>query len=362
MASNYFGNFLKVTTFGESHGKAIGAVLDGFPAGVFIDESYIQKQLQRRAPGTSSFVSPRKEKETFSILSGVFEQVSTGAPIAIVIYNEDAQKESYQKIQNLYRPGHANFTYLHKYGLFDYLGGGRASARETAARVAAGALAQLFLAHYKISVIAFIRQIHKESLSSYPFSFSDLAQKREKSAIFCIEESFEKRASSVLEKIQEEKDSVSGVVEFFVENLPIGLGDPIYEKMEANLAKALMSLPASKAFEIGEPVLGKTGSENNDSFSIKEGKTYFTTNHAGGILAGITTGEPLFGRVFFKPTASIQKTQQSVDFIKQEKVTFSYGKEGRHDPCVAIRAVPVVEAMVSLTIADAILMNRAAKV
>ncbi len=361
MASNRFGNFLQITTFGESHGKAIGVVVDGLPSGIFIEEDFIQKELQKRAPGFSPFVSPRKEVERFEILSGVFKKYSTAAPIAIVIYNGDGKKEPYEKIKNLYRPGHANFTYLHKYGLYDYLGGGRASARETAARVAAGALAKLLLNHYQVKVIAFIKQVHNEVLQTYPRCFSSLQQQREKSALFCVEPHFEEKVTTILQQVKEEGDSVAGVVEFFVENLPVGIGDPIYEKIEANLAKALMSLPASKAFEIGEPILERKGSENNDSFSLEGNKVVFSSNHAGGLLGGITTGEPLFGRVFFKPTSSIQKPQESVDFVKRKKVSFTYGTLARHDPCVAIRATAVVEAMVALVLADAVLMNRACK-
>lgn len=362
MASNSFGNVLKITTFGESHGKAVGVVIDGFPSKIRVEEAWIQQELERRRPGKTPWTSPRKEPDHMEILSGVFQGETTGAPIAVLIYNQDTHPSSYSPIQHLYRPGHANYTYLHKYGVFDYRGGGRASARETVCRVVAGAFAKLLLREYQIQVGAFLKKVGAEEASS-PSSLEQITFLLSRSLLFCPDSEAEPKMIALLEKMKQEKDSIGGEVEFQVENLPIGLGDPIYEKLEANLAKALMSLPASKGFEIGEGARGcmQRGSEQNDAFILQEGVPTLATNHAGGLLGGISTGLPLVGRVFFKPTASIGKKQKSVDFLQNRETEFCYPLSSRHDPCVAIRAVPVVEAMVALVVADSLLMNRLAK-
>lgn len=362
MASNFFGNLFRITTFGESHGKGIGVVIDGCPAGLPLIEQDINAQLALRKPGNNPYTSARKEEDLAEIYSGVFEGVTTGAPIAILIRNKDADSSQYNEIKDLYRPGHANFTYLEKYGIFDYRGGGRASARETVAKVAAGAVAKKLLQHYLITCVAFVSEIGGIAISE---EFSDLKKLREKtysSPIFCPDK---KTESTILEKIEEiknEKDSLGGILTC-IAHLPPGLGDPLFCKLEALLASAMLSLPATKGFEIGAGFQSSKmkGSEHNDSFDIdEEGKVYTVTNFAGGTLGGISTGAPLIFRVAFKPTSSIKKPQKTLSLSKEKKM-FQLPESGRHDPCVAIRAVPIVEAMTALVLADALLMNRVAK-
>lgn len=321
MASNSFGTLFRITTWGESHGKAIGVVIDGCPSGLALSEADIQAELDRRAPGKTPYTSPRKEPDIAHIYSGIFEGVTTGAPISIVIYNQDVDSSSYQK--EILRPGHAQFTYLEKYGIFDHRGSGRASARETACRVAAGAVAKKLLSHYNIICSA--------------------------SLLTSLEE---------VAAAQAKGDSIGGLVEFTAFGLPPGLGDPVYEKLPANLAKAMLSIPAAKGFEIGEGFASATmhGSEHNDIFEKKEGKITTRTNHAGGTLGGISTGLPLTGRVAFKPASSIPQTQESVK-TNGDVTHLRLSPSARHDPCVAVRAVPVVEAMLALVLADALLMS-----
>jgi len=303
---NSFGQIFRITTWGESHGKAIGVVIDGCPPGLEISEEEINLELAKRAPGKQPHTSPRKESDRAEILSGVFEGKTTGTPISIIIPNRDADSSKYEPIKHLVRPGHANYTYLKKYGIFDYRGGGRASARETACRVAAGAIAKKFLSQFGVHVEA-----------------------------------------SLLERGEiEEGDSAGGVIEGRVEGVPVGLGEPVYQKMEAVLAQAMLSLPASKGFEIGEGfgAAKMRGSDHNQ-------------RPTGGTLGGITDGEPLVFRVAFKPTSSIAKPQETKT-LTGEKAVLTLPKGSRHDPCVAIRAVTVVESMSALVLADAILMNR----
>lgn len=325
------GTLFRITTWGESHGKAIGVVIDGCPAGLPISDEEINAQLIRRRGATSPYVTPRSEKDESQIYSGVFEGKTTGAPISIIIFNHDVDSSKYEPIKDLLRPGHANFTYLNKYGTFDYRGGGRASARETACRVAAGAVAKKLLAHFGIQVTASVPN----------------------------EEEF----LAAVDAAKLEGDSLGGIVEAIATGLPIGLGDPVYEKLEANLAKAMLSLPATKGFEIGSGFAAARmkGSEHNDRFFLDNDNISTETNHAGGTLGGISTGQTLITRVAFKPTSSIKKAQQTVSLTK-ETATLQLSEGSRHDPCVAIRAVPVVEAMMALVLADAILMNRASKI
>jgi chorismate synthase len=332
-ASNAFGTLFRIMTWGESHGPAIGVVIDGCPAGLLLSEEEINIELKKRAPGIQPHTSPRKEPDLARILSGLFEGKTTGAPISIMIANCDADSSRYESIKEILRPGHANFTYLQKYAIFDYRGGGRSSARETACRVAAGAVAKKLLAHYEIELFAFLNQI------------GDATNPDEMIA--------------ALERAQKEGDSLGGNVGFRAENLPAGLGDPIYEKIEAKLAHAMLSLPASKAFEIGMgfQAAAMKGSEHNDRFITAQKSA---SNSAGGTLAGITTGMPLYGSVAFKPASSIQKEQESVD-IHGQPCIFRLPERSRHDPCVAIRAVPVVEAMLALVLADSLLMNRCSR-
>jgi len=359
MGSNSFGNIFKITTWGESHGKAIGVVIDGCPAGLEIDDSEINAALALRAPGRNPYTSPRTEPDRAEILSGVFEGKTTGAPICIIIPNKDADSSKYEPIKDLLRPGHANYTYLEKYGIFDYRGGGRSSARETAARVAAGAVAKKFLESNGIQLMAYLKQIGNVEAVIVESNFELIRTQIYQSPVFCPDAKATSAMTALIENAKGEGDSLGGIVEFIALSVPAGLGDPVYEKLEANLAHAMMSLPASKGFEIGsgfQSVLMK-GSEHNDRFTKESGKVQTRTNHAGGTLGGISTGMPMIGRVAFKPTSSIMKSQETLN-ISGEQASFQLPVGSRHDPCVAIRAVPVVEAMAALVLVDAILLNR----
>lgn len=337
MTRNSFGTLLRLTTFGESHGPAIGCILDGCPAGLFISLEEIQKRLDERRPGHKAHVSPRKESDQVELLSGVFDGKTTGAPIMLLIRNQDADSSSYEPIKEILRPGHANYTYLEKYGHFDFRGGGRASARETAARVAAGSIAEQFLQQQGIQIKATLVSVGGAS------------------TLIEIE--------AVLERCIAEKESVGGVVECIVDPIMAGLGDPVYEKIEAKLAAAMMGLPGTKAFEIGEGVQASCmkGSEHNDLFYSDNGSVKMASNHAGGTLGGITTGAPLSMRVHFKPTSSIGRKQESVD-IHGKPAVLELPGNSRHDPCIAVRAVPVVKAMCALVVMDCFLLNRTASV
>lgn len=362
MASNSFGNIFKITTWGESHGKAIGVVIDGCPAGLEIDESEINAALALRAPGRNPFTSPRTEADKAEILSGVFEGKTTGAPICIIIPNKDADSSKYEPIKNLLRPGHANYTYLEKYGIFDYRGGGRSSARETACRVAAGAIAKKLLKYNGIQLTAYIKQIGAVEAIIEMNNFELLRTLTYQSPVFCPDADATASMTALIEKAKIEGDSLGGVIEFIAHSVPAGLGDPVYEKLEANLAHAMMSLPATKGFEIGSGFrsVAMLGSEHNDQFTKESGKVKTQTNYAGGTLGGISTGMPIMGRVAFKPTSSIMKPQETLTTLG-EQAPFKLPVGSRHDPCVAIRAVPVVEAMVALVLIDAILLNRCVK-
>lgn len=364
MASNFFGQIFRITTFGESHGPGIGVVIDGCPAGLPLTEQDINEQLAFRKPGKNSYTSPRDEGDTAEIFSGLFDGKTTGAPIAILIRNKDADSSQYETIKDLYRPGHANFTYLEKYGIFDYRGGGRASARETAVRVAAGAVAKKLLKIFNIECTAFVAEIGGIAIQDPDLSnLQTLREKTYSNPIFCPDEIAAQKIMEKIVQVKEEKDSLGGILGC-VAHAPIGLGDPIYCKLEAMLAFAMLSLPASKGFEIGSgfKAARMKGSEHNDSFDIDEqGHVHTTTNFAGGTLGGISTGSPIFFRVAFKPTSSIKKPQATVN-LKGDKATFQLPETGRHDPCVAIRAVPIIEAMTALVLVDALLMGRGSKI
>jgi len=361
MASNSFGNIFRITTWGESHGKAVGVVIDGCPAGVELSEDDINAALALRAPGRNVYTSPRKEPDHAEIYSGLFEGKTTGAPISIVIMNKDAQPDKYEPIKKLLRPGHANYTYLEKYGAFDYRGGGRSSARETACRVAAGAVANKILLSQGIAVVSYIKKIAAIEIPVPEKNMQEIKHATSESPIFCPDPTAAARMMKAIENARDSGDSLGGVIEFMAQGLPVGLGDPIYEKLEANLAKAMMSLPATKGFEIGEGfrAADMSGSTHNDAF-VNDASGITRTNHAGGILGGISTGMPLIGRVAFKPTSSIKKRQDTID-LEGNKQTFQLPKGSRHDPCVAIRAVPIIEAMCALVLVDALLLNRCAK-
>lgn len=309
-----------------------------------------------RAPGKNPYTSPRRENDQAEILSGIFEGMTTGAPISIMIRNEDQDSSKYESIKHMLRPGHANYTYLEKYGVFDYRGGGRASARETACRVVAGAVAKKLLSHYGIEVLAYIKQIGEISAHIE----NPKKEHIRSSPIFCPQA--ESAMIALLNEVKQKGDSLGGIVEFMATGAPAGLGEPVYEKLEAKLAYAMLSIPASKGFEIGSGFNAATmpGSKHNDSFTLVDGNVQTETNHAGGILGGISTGMPIVGRVCFKPPASIMLPQESVTLTK-EKTTFELPEGSRHDPCVAIRAVPIVEAMLALVIADCLLLNRSSR-
>jgi len=359
MANNSFGNIFRITTFGESHGVALGVVIDGCPSQVELTEEMIQKHVDRRRPGKNVYTSPRKEGDRVSILSGVFEGKTTGAPIALLLRNSDADPSAYAEIKGLYRPGHANFTYLQKYGIYDDRGGGRASARETAARVAAGAVAERVLLSQGISCTAFLSQVGSICLQDISH-LKDLRDSTLSSEIFCPDKEIEEKMKAEIVAAKEEGDSVGGVVSV-IAKVPPGLGDPIYAKLEALLAYAMLSLPASKGFEIGSgfAAAAMKGSEHNDSFTLNEaGEVSCKSNCAGGVLGGISTGEPLWFRTVFKPTSSIRKEVATVCHETRQKKSLVWPSSARHDPCVAVRAVPVVEAMTCLVSVDALLLQR----
>lgn len=362
MSSNSFGNLFRMTSWGESHGKAIGVVIDGCPAGLEISEEEIHSELLQRVPGRNNHVSPRCEQDRPEILSGVFEGKTTGAPISIMIFNRDVDSSKYESLKNTLRPGHANFTYLKKYGIFDHRGSGRASARETACRVAAGAVAKKLLRHYSIEAVAYLTSVGEVEAVIPIEDMMILRQSTLESAVFCPSLSATNQIIKKIEEVRCDGDSLGGVVAFLVKGLPVGLGDPIYEKLEANLAKAMLSLPASKGFEIGKGFKAAMmkGSQHNDLFITEEQKIETATNHAGGTLGGISTGMLLEGRIAFKPTSSIALPQETLT-LRGEEALLQLPEGSRHDPCVAIRAVPVVEAMCALVIADALLMNRCAR-
>ncbi|MEI6242514.1 MAG: chorismate synthase [Chlamydiota bacterium] len=349
-----------MTTWGESHGSAVGVVIDGCPSGLLLSKEDIQKQLFFRMSG-KEYTSPRQETDMVEILSGVFEGKTTGMPIFLLIRNVDGKKEDYEDQQYIIKPGHAAFTYLEKYGIFDYFGGGRASARETVCRVAAGAIAKKILEHFGIFVLAFVRSVGDLCI---PYVNCEdpktLDLLRKKSPILCPDETTSHQILQALEKIQQERDSIGGVVEAFAYHLPVGLGDPVYEKLSSNLAKALFSIPAVKGLEIGDGFQSarQKGSEHNDRFCIRDQEIALESNHCGGMLGGISTQGPLHVKVAFKPTPTIGKVQKTVTTEKNE---IEHSFQGRHDPCVAIRAVVVVESMIQLVLVDALLLQRCSR-
>ena len=347
---NSFGEKLRMSTFGESHGKALGCILDGVPAGLEIDEDYIQSELDRRKPGKSEFETARKEADKVEILSGVFEGKATGTPIAMVIYNTNQKSKDYTNIKDVFRPGHADFTYFHKYGLRDYRGGGRSSARETAARVAAGAIAKLMLAELDITIESGISEIHTIRGEEFDYEFA------KQSLIYALDPKREEAQKEAILKAKNEHDSVGGVARVRIKNTPIGLGEPLYYKLDGVLADAMMGINAVKAVEIGDGILSAQalGSENNDAIRADG----FKTNHAGGILGGISNGEDIVLNVYFKPTPSIFKELETINTSNEE---LNFSLKGRHDPCVAVRGTVVCEAMAALVIADMLLLNMGSK-
>ncbi|HEY3430629.1 MAG TPA: chorismate synthase [Cyclobacteriaceae bacterium] len=354
---NTYGTLFRITTFGESHGHSIGVVIDGCPAGLEIDETFIQSELDRRKPGQSKITTQRKEEDAFKILSGVFEGKSTGAPIALVIENSDQRSKDYGHLENTFRPSHADYTYEAKYGLRDHRGGGRSSARETAARVAAGAVAKMLLKKEGIEISAFVSQVGE--LKTPPYTQLDLS-KTEDNIVRCPHPAIAEKMIALIDQTRLNRDTIGGIVTGVIKNTPVGLGEPVFDKLHAELGKAMLSINAVKGFEYGSGFEGVKlhGSQHNDEFVNEGGKIKTKTNHSGGVQGGISNGEDIYFNVAFKPVATIMQDQQSVDKEGNE-VTVS-GK-GRHDPCVVPRAVPIVEAMAALVIADFLLRARVTK-
>ena len=355
---NSFGKIFSITTFGESHGAAIGAIVDGCPAGVEIDEAFMQSELDRRKPGQSKITTQRKEEDKFKILSGVFEGKSTGAPIAIVIENTDQRSTDYSHIAESFRPSHADYTYEIKYGVRDYRGGGRSSARETAARVAAGAIAKMLLRKAGIEINAYVSQVGEIKAPDY--TLLDLS-KTEDNIVRCPDAATAEKMISLIDEIRLQRDTIGGIVTCVIKNSPVGLGEPVFDKLHAALGNAMLGINAVKGFEYGSGFEGTKhrGSQLNDEFYNDGGKIRTRTNHSGGIQGGISNGEDIYFNVAFKPVATIMQDQQSVD--KEGKEVTVSGK-GRHDPCVVPRAVPIVEAMAALVMADFLLISKANKV
>ncbi len=355
MAGNSFGQAFKITTFGESHGKAIGVIIDGCPAGIELDEAFIQQELDRRKPGQSKIVTQRKESDMAQVLSGVFEGKTTGTPLSMVIYNADARSKDYSHIADKYRPSHADFTYQEKYGVRDYRGGGRSSARETAARVAAGAVAKLFLQHQGVDIKAYVSQVGALSLEK-PYHELDLEQ-TESNIVRCPDQAMAEQMITHIQQVRKAGDTIGGIVNAVVTGCPVGLGEPAFDKLHADLAKAMLSINACKGFEYGSGFAGVAmrGSEHNDVFRKEADQIITTTNHSGGIQGGISNGMDIYFRVAFKPVATIVPEQDSVN--EAGEAVKVVGK-GRHDPCVVPRAVPIVEAMTALVLADHLLRQR----
>ncbi|HUH74160.1 MAG TPA: chorismate synthase [Chitinophagales bacterium] len=358
MAGSTFGQVFKITTFGESHGKGLGVIIDGCPAGLNLDLEAIQLELDRRKPGQSAIVTQRKEEDTFQLLSGVFEGVTEGTPIGIVIYNGDQKSKDYDHIKDKYRPSHADYTFDAKFGHRDYRGGGRSSARETAARVAAGAIAKQLLAVPGISVNAYVSQVGPIHLEQ-SHEEVDLTQ-IDSNDVRCPDADTAERMIELIKEVKKDGDTIGGVVTCVIKGVPAGLGEPVFDKLHADLGKAMLSINAAKGFEYGSGFAGveMRGSAHNDAFYSENGKIKTSTNRSGGIQGGISNGMDIYFKVAFKSVATIMKAQSSVDASGSEvEVT----GRGRHDPCVLPRAVPIVEAMAALVIADHWLRNRSSK-
>ena len=353
MAGNTFGNIFKLTTFGESHGAALGGVIDGCPSGLKIDLNAIQIEMDRRKPGQSAIVTQRKESDTVTFYSGIFEGETTGTPIGFLIHNTDQKSKDYSHIKDSYRPSHADYVYDKKYGKRDYRGGGRSSARETACRVVAGAIAKQILSNIKIT--AYVSSVGEIKIDKH---YSDLDfSEIEKNLVRCADSNTASLMEERIREIRKEGDTIGGIVSCVIENTPIGLGEPVFDKLHADLGKAMLSINAVKGFEFGSGFQGTQlkGSQHNDSFN-SDGKT--KTNNSGGVQGGISNGMDIYFNVAFKPVATIMKAQETID--SSNNVVEMKGK-GRHDPCVVPRAVPIVEAMTALVLVDFYLINRTIK-
>ena len=355
---NTFGQLFRITTWGESHGGGVGVVIDGCPPRIALSEEDIQRELDRRRPGQSAITTTRDESDRCQILSGVFEGHTLGTPISIMVMNKDARPEAYAEMKSTYRPSHADFTYEAKYGIRNWQGGGRASARETIGRVAAGAVARKILAncfpHFEL--LAYVTHVYNIAAAIDPGAVA--LQQIEANAIRCPDPVAAEKMIVAIEKARADGDSLGGMIACVARGVPAGLGEPVFDKLEADLAKAMLSLPASKGFEIGSGFAGTRmrGSEHNDAFEMREGAVHTTTNHSGGVQGGISNGENIFFRVAFKPTSTIAREQKTVTAAGEET---TLAARGRHDPCVLPRAVPIVEAMAALVLCDHALRQRA---
>ena len=358
MAGNTFGKIFKLTTFGESHGTAVGGVIDGCPSGIVIDEEFIAKEIKLRSSGKSKTASARKEQDKVEFVSGIFEGKTTGTPIAFIIKNTDHHSSDYDDIKDVFRPSHADFTYFNKYGIRDYRGGGRASARESISRVVAGAIAKLILNKYSIDIFAYTSQIGEIQAVAdlgniIPSDFNN-------DILCCPDKNASVLMQNLLDKLKQEGDSTGCIITCVIKSCPVGLGEPVFDKLQADLAKAMLSIPAAKGFEYGEGFksVSMKGSEHNDLFEIKKNKIVLASNHSGGIQGGISNGEDIYFKIAFKPISSIQKPQKMVDIngsITEISVL------GRHDVCIAPRVISVVESMAALVVLDHLLINKTLK-
>ena len=353
--SNTFGKIFKISTFGESHGKAIGVIIDGCPAGIDINRDIIQKDLDRRKPGQSKITTQRKEDDKVQILSGVFEGKSTGAPISILINNKDQKSSDYNHISTSFRPSHADYTYHKKYGTRDYRGGGRSSARETANWVSAGSIAKQILSETRIKISAYVSQVGSLKLKKN-YKLLDLTNS-EKNIVRCPDNEYSKKFIDIIDNARKNHDTIGGVITCVIEGCPVGIGEPIFGKLHAEIGRAMLSINAVKGFEYGSGFKGVEmfGSEHNDEFEFKENKVSTKSNNSGGIQGGISNGQDIYFNVAFKPVSTIMKDQKSIS-SENKKVTIK-GK-GRHDPCVVPRAVPIVEAMAANVLVDLYLQSK----
>lgn len=352
---NTFGNLFRIHTYGESHGPALGVIIDGCPAGLTIDTDFIQAELDRRKPGQSKITTQRKEADEFEILSGVFEGVSTGTPISILIRNEDQKSKDYSHIADKFRPSHADYTFHAKFGVRDYRGGGRSSARETVARVAAGAIAKLLLKEYGITANSYVSQVGSLKLEK-TYQELDLT-KTEDNIVRCPDPEAAVEMIELIDQTRKNRDTIGGIITGVIQGVPAGLGEPVFDKLHAEIGKAMLSINAVKGFEFGSGFEGVklNGSDHNDAFYEEGGVVKTRTNHSGGVQGGISNGQDIYFNVAFKPVATIMKDQESIN-TTGDSVTVS-GK-GRHDPCVVPRAVPIVDAMAALVIADYLLISK----
>lgn len=355
---NEFGIIYRLTSFGESHGAAVGGVVDGMPAGISIDVDEVQRQLNRRRPGQSAIVTQRNEKDRVRFLSGIFEGVTTGTPIGFVVENEDHHSNDYSNIRDVFRPSHADYTYTSKYGIRDYRGGGRSSARETIARVVAGALAMQALGQIGVTVTAYTSQVGNIALDN-DYRHYDLST-IESNDVRCPDADAAARMHEFIKQVLADGDTIGGTVTCVVKGVPVGLGEPVFDKLHARLAYAMMSINAAKGFDYGMGFdgVGNRGSQMNDAFICTDGHISTTTNRSGGIQGGISNGEDIYFRVAFKPVATLLRDVETID--KDGRATTLHAR-GRHDPCVLPRAVPIVEAMAAMTIFDMYLLNRTAR-